>query len=163
MKKIKYIAAAALAALALSTSAFAVGDIINGVEDGAEDIIDGAGDAADDIIGDGSDATDDIAGDGGDTTDDIIGDSSDTSDDGADDAAGTTADGMNSDIWADESDVTTADITTAAEVTTAPETTTGIVGIVSGDSNVNTGFVLTFTALGAAAAGLTAIAARKRK
>lgn len=149
MKKIKYIVAAALAAFALSTSAFAVGDIIEGVESGAEDIIDGAGDAADDIIGDGSgDNAGDMAGDNtGDAADDV------TTNDSASEivASDTTTEAA-----------TEPEITTEA-ITTMPEVTTGAAGLVNGDNNVNTGFVLTFTALGAAAAGLTAIAARKRK
>lgn len=147
MKKIKYIVAAALAAFALSTSAFAVGDIIEGVESGAEDIIDGAGDAADDIIGDG-----DNTGDGAD-------------DDTGDAANDVTTNDTSSEIVATDSTteaVTEPEITTE-DITTMPEVTTGAAGLVNGDSNVNTGFVLTFTALGAAAAGLTAIAARKRK
>lgn len=149
MKKIKYIVAAALAAFALSTSAFAVGDIIEGVESGAEDIIDGAGDAADDIIGDGS----------GDNAGDMAGDNT------GDEANDVTTIDSSSEISISDSvteAVTEPEITTEA-ITTMPEVTTGTAGLVNGDNNVNTGFVLTFTALGAAAAGLTAIAARKRK
>lgn len=156
MKKIKYIIAASIAAFALSTSAFAVGDIIDGVENGAEDIIDGAGDAADDIIGDGAgDGAGDAAGDG---AGDPIGD-------GAGDIAGDNADDTVGDATTDNAeDITTAEITTE-DITTMPEVTTGAAGAVGSgnDSNANTGFVLTFSALGAAAAGLTVIASRKRK
>lgn len=144
MKKIKYIIAACAAAFALSTSAFAVGDVVDGIENGAEDIIDGAGDAADDIIGDGSDAENGT----GDVTNAIgTDDTADTST-----AAATTV-----------TETTTAAAVTTEAVTTVPEVTTGAAGNVGGDNNVNTGFILTFTAMGAAAAGLTAVAARKRK
>lgn len=144
MKKIKYIIAACTAAFALSTSAFAVGDVINGLENGAEDIIDGAGDAADDIVGDGSDAADNGTGD----VTNIL---------GTDDTADTSA----AEITTVTEATTVAEVTTAAATT--PEVTTGAAGNVGGDNNVNTGFALTFTAMGAAAAGLTAVAARKRK
>lgn len=157
MKKIKYIIAASIAAFALSTSAFAVGDIIDGVENGAEDIIDGAGDAADDIIGDGAgDNAGDAAGDG---AGDPIGD-------GAGDIAGDNAGDNVGDATTDNAaDVTTVPEITTEDITTMPEVTTGAAGAVGSgnDSNANTGFVLTFSALGAAAAGLTVIASRKRK
>lgn len=142
MNKIKYIAAAAMAAFALSTSAFAVGDVVDGVESGAEDIIDGAGDAVDDIVGGGTDAGDGTG-------------------DAANDAA--TDGGAENTTVSETTEAVTQPETTTESITTMPEITTGIAGTVGGDHNVNTGFVLTFTALGAAAAGLTAIAARKRK
>lgn len=151
MKKIKYILAAAVAAFALSTYAFAVGDIVDDIGNGAEDIIDGAGDAADDILGGdnsgdnaGDNAGDNVGDNAGDNVGDIAGDNADLTTD--------------TDIAAVE--------TTVPEITTMPEITTGIAGnVVNGeqDKNAGTGVVLGFSALGAAAAGLTALAARKRK
>lgn len=135
MKKIRYILAVSVAALALSTSAFAVGDIVDGVESGAEDIIDGAGDAAGDILG----------GDNGTGTGDVPAD---------------TADSSVTEVSPDES--TSADLTSAVETTVIEVTTTSIVGN-AGQNNPGTGVAIEFTALGAAAAGLTAMAARRRK
>lgn len=142
MKNLRYILAAFVAALsltALSTSAYAVGDIVDDIGNGAEDIINGAGDAADDILG--GDETTTVA-DAGDVAGDVT-----TSDDIA--AVQTTPAAIN--------EVTTAAVTTAI-------TTTGPVSV-NGASNTNpgTGVAAGVSILGAAVAGTVALAAKKRR
>lgn len=142
MKKLRYIIAASIAALSLSASAYAVGNAVDDIGNGIGDAIDGAGNAIGDIMGREGDET--TGADAGDVT---------TSED-------TTA------------DVTTAEITTAettaADVVTAAETTAAVTTaptIVAGTNNKNpgTGVAAGFTAVGAAAAGLIAMAAKKRR
>ncbi len=149
MKKLRYILAASIAVLSLSTSAYAVGNAVDDLGNGIGDAIDGAGNAIGDIMG-GREGADD-------PTDDPAADTT-TADDTA-------------------ADTTTAEVTTAEETTaeeTTPEVTTDddvavatttAPTVVEGTNNKNpgTGVAAGFTAIGAVVAGLTAMAAKKRR
>lgn len=149
MKKIGYILAAIYAVFSLSVTSFALPEIIQGAEDAVDTV-------ASDVEGalGGSDAT------GGDDDDPTEADTSDNGDDpveSSDDPADTSDDPEESSDTSDtEPDVSSSD---DAATTTAPTE----VGNAGSTQNPATGVVLGCTALGLAAAGLTAAAARKRK
>ncbi|MCM1299055.1 MAG: hypothetical protein NC228_05760, partial [[Eubacterium] siraeum] len=130
MKKLRYIIAASVAALSLSTCAYAVGDAVDDIGSGVGDAIDGAGDAVEDIMG-------------------------------GDNTTGADAGDVTSEGEITSSETTAADVAAASETTTA-ETTSPTVVAGSNNKNPGTGVVAGFTAIGAAVAGLTAVAAKKR-
>ena len=144
MKKIGYILAAVYAVFSLSVTSLAAGlveDAVDGAETLAEDVGDGLEGLADGLTGDDGNPAD--SSDGGED-----GDPANSSDTSADDPADT------SDTPAESSD-------TSADITTTPPTSVDNAGTKNPSTGVGT--VLGFTALGMAAAGLTAAAARKRK
>lgn len=138
MKKIGYILAAIYAVFSLSITSFALPELIQG----AEDAVDTVASDAEDILGGGSDGSDTQA-----DEPDALG--SDTT---ADDPAGAGP------------DVTTSDepTGTSAGITTTPPTNVSNAGSTNNPST-GAGALLGVTAIGMAAAGLTAAATRKRK
>ena len=172
MKKIGYIIAAAFAVFSLSVTSFALPDLIQGAEDAvdtvasdAEDILGGAGGSdtqADDPDPLGSDTpADNPAGHGSDTTaDNPAGPGSDTT---ADNPAGPGSDTTTDNPAGPGSNTTTTDKPsgTSAQVTTTPPTNVSNAG--STNPSTGAGAMLGITALGMAAAGLTAVATRKKK
>ena len=158
MRKIGYILAAVYAVFSLSVSSFAIAPILEGAEEGAETV---ASDV-EDILG-GGESSDSS----GNEDDPIEGDTSDSSDNQGDPVESSdTSDTDNKDNPAESSDTsgTEAEVTTTAEeaATTTTKNPTNV-GNAGNSKNPATGVVLGFTALGLAAAGLTAAAAKKRK
>ena len=145
MKKLGYILAAICAVFSLSVTSLA-DDLAEDLEDAVDTVASDAEGALDDMLGDDSDTTD--------AQDDPTESGSDTqADDPADEGSDITTAGDTGD---NGSDVTTDD-----SAATTPPTNVSSAG--SKNPSTGAGTVLGFTALGMAAAGLTAAAARKRK
>ena len=145
MKKIGYILAAVYAVFSLSVTSYALSEIIQGAEDAVEGVADGVGEAAEGVADGAEDA--------------LQGDSSDSADPENDPTEAATGDTEDDPAAADTSD-TEAEVSSSEDVTTGPSDV-GNTGATGG--NPGTGVVLGCTALGMAAAGLTAVAARKKK
>lgn len=144
MKKIGYILAAVYAVFSLSVTSYALSEIIQGAEDAVEGVADGVGEAAEGVA---------------DGAEDALGDGSDSADPENDPTEADTSDTEDDPAGADTSD-TEAEVSSSEDVTTGPSDV-GNTGATGG--NPGTGVVLGCTALGMAAAGLTALAARKKK
>lgn len=148
MKKIGYILAAIYAVFSLSVTSFALPGLIQG----AEDVVDTVASDAEDILGGagGSDTQADEP--------DALG-----SDKDADNPGGSGSDTMADNPAGPGSDVTTSDkpAGSSADVTTTHPTNVSNAG--STNPSTGAGALLGITALGMAAAGLTAAATRKRK